>query len=105
MPLNINFGNAVRRETKKLLDDIEKEVNLLENDKILKEFKRNDLTILKKAGLPFLTKNFQSYNHKRKIDSVILINIGYLSILKKSGIQFNDLDFLEFIISLLSSDV
>jgi hypothetical protein len=33
LPLNINFGNAVRRETKKLLDDIEKEVNLLENDK------------------------------------------------------------------------
>lgn len=75
LPLNINFGNAVRRENKKLLDDIEKEVNLLENDKILKEFKRNDLTILKKASLPFLTKNFQSYNHKRKIDSVILINI------------------------------
>ena len=104
MPLNINFGNVVRRETKKFLDDIEKEVNLLENDKILKEFKRNDLTILKKAGLPFLTKNFQSYNHKKKIDSIILINIGYLSISKKSGIQIKDLDFLEFIINLLSSE-
>jgi hypothetical protein len=104
LPLNINFGNVVRRETKKFLDDIEKAVNLLENDKILKEFKRNDLAILKKAGLPFLSKNFQSYNHKKKIDSIILINIGYLSISKKSGIQIKDLDFLEVIINLLSSE-
>ena len=59
---------------------------------------------MKKAGLPFLTKNFQSYNHKKKIDSIILINIGYLSISKKSGNQINDLDFLEVIINLLSSE-
>ena len=104
MPLNINFGDVVRRETKKFLDDLKEEVNLLENDKILKEFKRNNLAILKKAGLSFLTNNFQSYNHKKKIDSIILINIGYLSISKKSGIKINDLDFLEVIINLLSSE-
>ncbi len=103
LPLNINFGNVVRRKIKKFLDDIEKELNLLENENILKEFKRNNFTILKKEGLPFLIKEFQSFNHKKKIDSIILINIGFLSITKKSGIQFEDIDFLDFIINLLSS--
>lgn len=104
MPLNINFGNFVRRQNEKFLQDIQKERNLIENDEILKEFKRNDLTILKKVGLPFLTKNFESFDHKKKIESIILIDIGYLSISKKSGIQINDIDFLDFIISLLSSE-
>ncbi len=104
LPLNVNLGNFARRQVENFLEDIQREINLLENDKILNEFKRNNLAILKKAGLPFLIENFQSYNHKKRIDSIILINIGYLSISKKSGIQIYDLDFLEFIINLLSSE-
>ncbi|KKN06929.1 hypothetical protein LCGC14_1072300 [marine sediment metagenome] len=103
MPLTINFGNVARRETQKFLEKIGTEANLIENCKILMEFKRKDFTILKKAGLIFLMKNFQFYNHKKKIDSILLINIGFLSISKNSSIQIEDLDFLEFIISLLSS--
>ncbi len=104
LPLNINFGNVARSEIKKFLNNIEKEGNLLENENVLKEFKRNDLTILKKEGLSYLINNLQSFNHKKKIDSIILINIGFLSITKNSGIQITDLDFLEFIINLLSSE-
>lgn len=100
----MNLGNFARRQVENFLEDIQREINLLENDKILNEFKRNNLAILKKASLPFLIENFQSYNHKKRIDSIILINIGYLSISKKSGIQIYDLDFLEFIINLLSSE-
>ena len=104
LPLDINFGNFARRKNERFLENIQKEIKLLENDKILKEFKRDNLSTLKKAGLPYLIKNFQSYNHQKKIDSIILINIGFLSITKKTGIQINDLDFLDFIIDLLSSE-
>ncbi len=104
MPLNINFENFARREIKKFLNEIKNEVNLLENKNILKEFKHNNLTILKKKGLLFLVKEFQSFNHKKKIDSIILINIGFLSTTMKSGIQFEDIDFLKFIINLIYSE-
>jgi len=104
LPLNLNFGNVVRREYKKFLNEIKKEENLLENKNILKEFKRNNLTLLKIKGLSFLVKEFQSFNRKKRIDSIILINIGFLSNTMKSGIQFKDIDFLNFIINLLYSE-
>ena len=102
-PKTINFGNVVKGKIKIFLDDLKREVNLLENDRILKEFKNKELTILKKKGLPYLIKELKSFNPKKKIDSIILITIGYLSITKQSGIKFEDINFLDFIIDLLSS--
>ncbi len=104
MPSYINFNNVVKRKTEKFIENIKEGEKLLENNGIMIEFKRKEFTILKKAGLPFLVKNFQSFDHSKKIDSIILINIGFLSISKTTGIQIKDLDFLEFIINLLSSN-
>ena len=91
-PKTINFGNVVKGKIKIFLDDLKREVNLLENDRILKEFKNKELTILKKKGLPYLIKELKSFNPKKKIDSIILITIGYLSITKQSGIKFEDIN-------------
>ncbi len=104
--LNINkkeISDPQRSKNAQLLEDLEKELNFLENENILGEFKQKEFTLLKKEGLGFLIRNFQLFNLKKKTNSIILINIGYLSNTMKSGIQFEDIDFLSFIINLLST--
>ncbi|KKN21734.1 hypothetical protein LCGC14_0922350 [marine sediment metagenome] len=105
MPLTINFGRFVKRKINEFIERIKDKEGLLDNNDIRKEFNNKNYGILKKEGLNFLIKEFKTFNQKKAFESILLINIGYLSYNRTSNIFIEDIDFMNFIIkNLIPSD-